>query len=546
MKPEENTQEILDKAIEVVTSDEDNNITVDKEELTVPESNNANETKDGQSTEDIVVAKEEPADVSEVNTTDSIPEKTVQDNADQEKPAQDFKVITKEPAKVISKKVYALVLVVVMAFSAVTGFVYTNYDKPQPAVMGVVEEKKMSAVTSVVDGDVSYSNDGKNWQELKAEQVLNQGDWVETSTQSRAVLVLDDGSAIRLNENTKIALTSTNPDAVVIANVNGEVYTRVVTNTERSFIVIVGDDEYKALGTAYKTVNTEKIKGVQVYHSSVKNGDVTIEEGKQWLIIDGTDNKLQEIPLETLKNDEFVKWNAEQDKASSEFKDKLGYLGNLDKVTEEPKTAPAPAPGASIKLSGSVSGEKGIQLSWSTANLSGVDGYKIVKSTKNSTPVFGQDGSLYIKGSSTKSYLWGVTDGGKYYIRVCGYIASNGSCNVYSNTITVTAPKVAKATGGEPSGSLELKPLANNKVEWVLNGSAPNGYKLVWNTEGSPVYPGSNANYYSDPSTKYGVITSEPGTYRVRVCMYNNGSCINYSNELTITVETTVKPTSYR
>ncbi|MCU0667044.1 MAG: FecR family protein [Patescibacteria group bacterium] len=548
MKSKDKDQDVIEEAVQVVKKDlnqQDPDLSQDIDmepaddalksdsETKIDNDDNSKDSSDINTTE-----------VSESNDLDSyklLPTDNLLDDAESTL-STEYAIKTTSPSRGKFIKVLVPVAIVTIALFGVGVFsLVTNKNKPEPAVNGAIETgPTLSANVTVIDGKASFSKNGENWQELKADQVINQGDWIETTDSSRVVLLLDDGSAIRLNENTKIVLKSTNPNNIVITNEIGEVYTRVVTNTERKFTVISNNNEYTALGTAYKTVNTDKVKGVQVYHSSVKSGDKTVTEGKQWLIIEGADKDIQDISLDELKNDTFIKWNAEQDKASNEFKDKLGYLVNLDKPVEQPKPAPAPEPGASINLSGSVSKEKGIQLSWSTINIGTVDGYKIVKSTKNSTPIFGKDGSLYIKGSNTKSYLWGVTDGGKYYIRVCGYVASSASCNVYSNTITVTAPKVNKIdSSDERSGSLNLKSVGGSTVEWTLNGKSPGGYKLVWNTTGSPVYPGSSYQYYSSESTKSGNITNDPGTYNVRVCMYKDGNCNNYSNEITVTITKT-------
>ncbi|MCA9332718.1 NfeD family protein [Candidatus Saccharibacteria bacterium] len=77
-----------------------------------------------------------------------------------------------------------------------------------------------------------------------------------------------------------------------------------------------------------------------------------------------------------------------------------------------------------------------------------------------------------------------------------------------------------------------------HKIGWSSNFNLEQGYKLIWNKTGSPVYPGDE--YYfngSSSSGGVGVVDSElygSGTYYVRACQYLGGSCGVYSNQITI------------
>jgi hypothetical protein len=76
----------------------------------------------------------------------------------------------------------------------------------------------------------------------------------------------------------------------------------------------------------------------------------------------------------------------------------------------------------------------------------------------------------------------------------------------------------------------------NYKFGWTVSEGCSNysGYKLVWNQSGSPVYPGSDYNYISDVSKKYGVLSlPSSGNSYVRVGLYNGAPAHSYSNQLT-------------
>lgn len=397
----------------------------------------------------------------------------------------------------------------------------------------------LGAVATVVDGSVQVSRDGNTWQDLKAEATIPQQSSVRTAQDGRVVITLDDGSAVRLNNSSTAKLTSLAANDVKITNESGEVYTRVV-KSERSFSVAVGSESYVALGTAYKTVNRDTTKGVEVYQSqvSVKGANQKVAEGKRYYQANPTaelDKKISDIPVDQLQKDDFLKWNLEHDKKTDEFKDKLGYLATLEKT---PAPAPAPAPAApapavgSITLAGSQT-EKGAGLSWKVSGITVSKGFMIIRSA-TANPGYSKKADAVFVAASARTYNWKITDGKTYHFRICVY-NTDGSCTNYSNDIAVTAPYVAPPA--EPTGSLTLQHVSGTNVAWILNGSAPYGLKLVWSESAGPVYPGSSAKFYDGASTTSATFDGDSGkTYYLRVCMYYEGTCKNYSNEIAVTL----------
>lgn len=105
-----------------------------------------------------------------------------------------------------------------------------------------------------------------------------------------------------------------------------------------------------------------------------------------------------------------------------------------------------------------------------------------------------------------------------------------------TTTKTESKPAAPKPAPAQPTGSLSLQHVSGTNVAWALNGSAPYGLKLVWANGSGPVYPGSSAKYFNGASTTSANIDAGAGSYYVRVCMYYEGKCMNYSNEIYITV----------
>lgn len=72
---------------------------------------------------------------------------------------------------------------------------------------------------------------------------------------------------------------------------------------------------------------------------------------------------------------------------------------------------------------------------------------------------------------------------------------------------------------------------------WTVNGvDTPQGFKLVKNEGGNPVFPGDDYQYLTDPNTRsYTWKITDGKTWHFRVCQYLGGKCGVYSNDVKIT-----------
>lgn len=425
---------------------------------------------------------------------------------------------------------------------ALVGAGYTLFLKPEPVALVeiqtpetnvAVEMKRFGVAVGLVEGTVEYAADNNKWSTVDADVSLKEGDSIRTSGSSRVVLLIDDGSAVRLSENSEVKLTSLKIDDVVVSNIAGEVYNRVVTSDSRAYAVSVDDESYVAKGTAYRTFNTSTKKGVEVFQSTVEVGTKTTDvvEGNAYFTNSDVKEKegvVSAIDLEALKSDEFIKWNAEQDKKSTEFAEKLGVLSDIDKpskVVEKPK--PAASGTSGITLKGSQSGSSAV-FSWSSTGVDTSEGFKLVRSSSNKTPTYPDNSIVYIeKGKS--SYTFTDKDGGTYYYRLCAY--RGDSCDSYSNMVTVTTDKKVKEV--VEAGAVTLG-ITGNIASWTYAGTAPYGFKVVLGTSPNPTYEDGYKKLYSDSGNA--TLPSEGltsgTTYYVRVCKYTDGGCQDYSNEV--------------
>ncbi len=401
-------------------------------------------------------------------------------------------------------------------------------NNEEPVVEQQTPVTTLGASLATIEGNVQISSDGDAWTDAEGGESLANLDYVRTLADSRAIILMDDGSIVRLDGNTEIYLSSLEADSLEVTLVDGQVYSRVVESENQTFTVVTANERFEALGTAYKTSTDGTKDNLEVYESKVKvlSADIEIGEGNKY----DTDSKEKsEIDLASLSDDEFAQWNKDKDSANDEFKNKLGVLGQEVKDENESTPAPVVDSSASITLSGSKS-SNGVSLSWSLSNVSAPKGFKVVRDKSTSNPQYGVHSAQYV--GSGNSHTWYDDNGGTYYYRVCVYTGSG--CSVYSNSIQVESPFVEKSP--VESGSINLN-ISGNVLTWgLVGGSAPHGYKVVLSSSTGPVYPEHSIKYVAAGTTGVELPEKSAGTYYVRVCKYTNGTqeagCVDYSNEV--------------
>jgi hypothetical protein len=188
-----------------------------------------------------------------------------------------------------------------------------------------------------------------------------------------------------------------------------------------------------------------------------------------------------------------------------------------------------------------------VSVSW-TAQGNYPNGFKVVFSKDTSTPVYPGNQYVYLTNPAARNAaVTGLTEGKKYYFRVCKF---NGSgCDFYSNTFSIVL-----SGGGSTDEKIVLNSISKVndtkvKLDWSATGSFPKGFKIVYSSHNtSPVYPGDQYVYLSDPAARSAYVESLKAgeTYYFRVCKYNGSGCDFYSNMKEYTVPGTTptkKPT---
>jgi ferric-dicitrate binding protein FerR (iron transport regulator) len=367
--------------------------------------------------------------------------------------------VTTEPAKQAKNKKRLMIVAalggLLIASAALTWWFMASGEETQPPVNQTtdtvttpVEQPKLGIAVTVVEGTVEYMKGESDWQDLVATTSLGEGDSVRTGNESRLVLTLDDGSAIRLDANTTIRLTSLTANQIDVEHLDGIAYSRVVPSTTRTYTVSIDGTTYQAIGTAFATIKSSTQNGVWVFENSVRvNGSVdTVAEGKQFF--QTADNvKLEglvsDIDIDSLANDPFINWNLTLDEKDLTFKEKLGVLPLIKKRAAEKEKENENENKAGDNRRSGMSGNI-MTLSVSDTSLlkwnylgEATNGFKVVYSKESPLPVLGADSSLHFKNNTqTSARLSTSKMKGKYFVRVCAYTKEN-TCIDYSNVVII-------------------------------------------------------------------------------------------------------------
>jgi hypothetical protein len=400
----------------------------------------------------------------------------------------------------------------------------------------IENQDKYRASLEYAEGQVEKRLDESGgWKTSERGDVFTSGMEVRTLAGAKAVLTFEDGSIARLDENTQVKIINKEGN-ITLEMPSGSVFNRVTKNADRQYVVSTNKYDVRALGTIFTVSTAEEKPEVMVLESQVeiKNDKAevidTVQTGEKATFAQNKTEK-KKIEDSDLKK-KFIAWNMEKDK-----------MKNADVVAvkeDEKKDEKNDSEIVSkIVLSGKTSGS-GVKLSWSTQNVSGFEGFKLVKS-EGANPVYPGDDYVYLSDTSVRSYDWEIGGGKKYHFRVCKY--AGGKCVLYSNDIYLKASEGESSDGDDYASNVELsvkKDGGKAKLSWSISGgSAPKGFKVVSSKNKNPEYPtrsGDEYQYLSDSSARSYTWSgfSSGKTYHFRVCIYKGGSCGKYSNDVEV------------
>lgn len=382
------------------------------------------------------------------------------------------------------------------------------------------------------EGETEYqSNTTDGWKTARSGMTITEGMGIRIIGNGKAIVNIDDGSSVRLASSSTVVFTSLRPNHIVVKNQKGSVYTRVIPS-QRIFEVATDSVSYQSLGTAYKTTNTQDDKGVEVYENSVRitgnNLDVVVPEGKKYYISDSQNsqntNAIADISLSEVKKDAFIMWNKNQDEKNDEYKQSLGVLATL----------PPPLLTITSPPEGYITDKEQIEITGKTdpngTLIINGETYELTASS------FQKNVPLPSFGNNTISVKV-IDQYGTQAEKTISIIRKTKETPTAKPTIKPTVKPTIKPTVNQ-NRSIHLSAAAKeNGIQFeftVQNAEGFDGFKLVRNESGNPVYPGNDAQYIDSGKRSAFWEITDGKVWHFRICFYQNGSCSTYSNDIEV------------
>ncbi len=403
---------------------------------------------------------------------------------------------------------------------------FTYLITRQPVNTTEKKETLLSADLAFIEGQVEIKrNNSTSWEAAVAGTTLKQGDTIKTVENAKAIVNIDNGSAVRLSAATEIKLENMNPETIVVAQAYGQTYNRVEKSDTSTFTVIGQEVEAKALGTAYE-FNSDQNNGVvtvSTFESKVQVKAITQEKEVNELnkaVISKTSNtfEVKEMAEEEYKSN-FAEWNKSKDIES-------GFEVNEKNAPVVTLTAPASGTSteaSKITITGNVTDDSQLRK----IIINGKIYTSMDASGKGFNPA---DGSFNIDVTLKE---------GDNTIEVKAYDIYWNASAPAKTTVTMKTNKPVTETESFYISKIYSPAPGKIYVKWVVNGiETPGGFKVVRDTSANPVYPGDDYQYLSKESTREVTWTGvSAGTYYVRVCVYNGaGKCLRYTANKTVKV----------
>lgn len=422
------------------------------------------------------------------------------------------------------------ILVIVGAWSVlISNNTEKEIAKEAEVVSSIETAPAMGATVSYIEGTVEYKDEKGAWKTATKETKLVSGTGLKTTgASSRAIVLLDDGSAIRLDANTEVTFESLTMSRVVLAQESGHLYNRITPSESRSYIVGTDEAQFQSVGTAFRTIANGDEEAVEVYQSTVKETSTNLSavEGEKLIVKNfvnpDKDETKEKIDIENLKKDTFIIWNKEQDLKDPNFKSSLGFLGDFDgpkiDITD-------PAIGSTIEMaSDSQSGSLSVKGKTEGKSKLTVQS----KSQSGSAPVdvvVNDDGS-FDTGTLTAPIGNSVFE----------FIATDKIGN--KTILSVKYEFKRKAVLQTQGITLSIDTSSDDDVllSWSLSGiTTPEGVKVLYSKEPDPTYP-DDAKFKVESGTTAEIEKDLLGSkiWYFKVCRLTENECDVYSNEVKV------------
>ncbi|MDD5341302.1 MAG: FecR family protein [Patescibacteria group bacterium] len=424
---------------------------------------------------------------------------------------------------------------------------YTNYfskieiGKPAAENNQVASSKNILMSLSGIYGGVQMSVENKDYATAVVDTIIHRGDKIKTAADGRAILNFENGSIIRLAENTEIIFQDTDETNFIVKQTQGRVYYNLSVGA--NYKVMAQNAIVTALGTKFEVINETASKSVTVLAID-KKVEVEARDADNNLIVgmrldpnEKASLNLSAAKKDILKIDNFASAGLQQ--SDPWYK----WNFDLDKgLNPAVQTAPKFETVIDSLLLTLTNKENGIYLAWSVYNRDDFKNYQIVRSETNASPKFPADGSIKsFDGKETNSYLDASPEQGKkYYYRICvvkldGNVACGnvigaqfGQAEEVKDTTPPRAP-VLSATISESGVNLNwTKNSDSDFKEYAILRSA---YNM------SPAYSADKLTTRKIKEENYldkEVNITSVGAYYYKVCSVDNSDNFSCSNAVSV------------
>jgi hypothetical protein len=177
-----------------------------------------------------------------------------------------------------------------------------------------------------------------------------------------------------------------------------------------------------------------------------------------------------------------------------------------------------------------------VEASWSAYTKSSemLTYYKLVRSSTVINPVYPDNGYIYYSSNvDTLSYTDTNVPAGTSYYRICQIAGAKRYCS--ENVVTINKITTTATTDNSAISLTGTVSDSTINVSWTLTNSSATSFKVVWGKSQSPVYPSRSTDsyhYLTSGEMTDSITDLANGKYYVRVCIYSNGVCTKYSNEI--------------
>lgn len=442
-------------------------------------------------------------------------------------------------------------LIIILIIVIVSGFLYwfyTNYFSKIDIYRSdnEINANKIQEISqnlllnlSLVEGDVQMAIKKEDYITALKNTILHQGDKIKTGANSRAILNLENGSIIRLGENTEIILQNTEDKNFLIEELKGRVYYSLSAGV--NYRVKALDVLITALGTKFEVINNTDLKylAILAFENSVKV-EVTDKDNNfiigsrldinEKALVDLKLSKNEMLRIETfasknLEKQPWYKWNFDLDKGLTDVI-----------MKEEPKFQEI---SSSLQLSATLK-EESVSLSWSAYDGTDFKSYQVIRSESNINPKYPDDSTIKTSDDiNLNSYLDDkVLSDKNYYYRVC-VVKTNGNV-ACGNVASIELKPTEKDETPPQASSLSINISETGVVlAWTKNQEEDFKQYVILRSlfNISPTYPADKIATRQIGQENYldkEVNITSVGAYYYKVCSFDSAGNYNCSNSAAI------------